>query len=347
LNPSVASFLFFYFARAVFAILWIVWVCAALRRILASPRAAMRAASSWPAFLTRRGIIQKDDPSTHDALESLRKATSSVLRRSYRWAAVGALLGILAGGLCGAPLFFAPSTLPRDLPTMALALMATSLLRQIGADTGAVLGFTTVQKLLDITPQRSVAFDDRRSGRASDFRAPVLLLAPVALFLAGVVLTVLTIFGLLQPFTHWDVSSLYALATPITLLSLPIMTALAIILLEILEKRVAQAPQHTYSFSASPTREADFSLRAGSIGGLYRSEVTVAVNALLGQWVILVLMGASLADTTSLTIYIAIVVLWSFVLTLVARRITRTAGQLGGRLTGWWWQQRATAQAAG
>lgn len=344
MSASLASFLYFYFARTVFATQWIVWIGVAIRMILASPRAAMRAASFWPAVLARRGITLAEDSSSHDALESLRSATSSVLRRSNRWEGLGALLGVLAGGLWGAPLFLTPSTLPRDLPTLALALSATTLLRQIGANAGGALGFTMGERLLEITPRRSVAYDDRRSGRTSDFRTPFLLFAPIALFVMGLVLTILTLIGLLQPFAHWDFSSLYALASPFLLLSLPSITLAAIILFEILARRVAQAPQRVYSFNASLAREADFYLRAISISALFRSEVTVAANALLGQWLILVLMGSALADLTALVIFIAIIVLYSLVEGLAARRIARNEGRLGGRLTGWPGQKRATPQ---
>ena len=124
--------------------------------------------------------------------------------RIFRWASIGGLIGVLLGGVSGASLFLAPSTLLRDVPILALALHITVLLRLICSNAGAALGLRRSLQGLESTPPRSTAYDARRSGKTSDFRSPWLLLLPGALVLIVVTLPVLTMLEVIQPFAHWD-----------------------------------------------------------------------------------------------------------------------------------------------
>jgi hypothetical protein len=225
-----------------------------------------------------------------------------------------------------------------------MSVFSISLLQATSFSAGSMVGQLRSERRMDLVPERSTGYNHDLRGRVNEFRAPILLSIPVLLWLATAALAIYAALGLIQPYMAWD--NLTPEQRPL-LFALPCIAALGLIVVQLASHMRASTPQRIFTYQTQMSREVDFTIRAVNIGGQYQTLLSISASALLGQWVILLSFGLLPSSPSALVLFFAIFFGSLWLLRFVNRRILRTGGQLGGRLTGWWWQQRATPQVTG
>jgi hypothetical protein len=342
MGAVVSDGVLIYGARAAYLLVLVWALFTVLRQLLRSKRTGIIAARGWRYVLARRNIISLDDPSNKDALDSLYKVVTPWEVAAIRGAGIGAMAGIILGSLLALPLFLSPQTFTTDVPWFELAIVAMYILRAVGGRVGAIASQLRAESRIELVPERSTGYNRSLTGRVSDFRASILVILPALCWLLTCAFAVGAAIGLIQPYVAWNI--LPPRQHPL-LFVLPAISALTLITLELLAYRRVKAHQRIFTYQTMISREVNAYIRAVNLGHLYLAQFNIATSALLAQWVILVLLGPPLTGAFSWDLFLAILVISTILLGFVNRSITQNAGRLGGRLTGWWWQQRAAPQA--
>jgi hypothetical protein len=342
--PIFNDGIFPYAARILVLLILSLTVFSCIWGLFKSRQVVFAAAPSWKYLLAARGVIALDDPSNGDALAALTRTLGSWGTAARRGAAIGGLVGAAIGSLLALQIYLRPGAFLDDLPWFELSAFGISLLQTTSVSVGALVGQLRNERGLELVPERSTGYNQSLRGRVSDFRATVLVAIPVLLWLATVALAILAALGLIQPYLAWD-----SLPTEqhTLLFALPCVAALGLIVVQSVSHVRASAPQRIFTYQTEISREVDFSIRALNICGQYQTLLSISASALLGQWIILLSFGLLPSSPSALALFFAIFFGSLWLIRFVNRRIARTLGRLGGRLTGWWWQQRAAPKAAG
>jgi hypothetical protein len=342
--PLLINSVFPYAARILMLLILLSIAGAGLRQLFTSRQLVAAATPKWKYVLAARGVIALNDPSNGDALAALFKTMEQWGTTARRGAATGAIIGVLLSSPLALPLFLRPGSVLDDILWFEFVLFMMLVLRMTAATVGVAVGQSRSESRLALVPGRSTGYNPLLRGRVSDFRATSLLVAPILLWLATVALVATAALGLLQPDMAWD--RLPLVQRPL-LVALPLISALSVIIVELVSRVRAIARQRVFTYQTMISREVDFTIRAANIGGHYQTQLNICIIALLGQCLILLLLGRLLGSLSFLGLCFAVYFSALLFMRFANRRIARTGGQLGGRLTGWPGQKHAMPQAAG
>jgi hypothetical protein len=297
----------------------------------------------WPTFPAHLAETVAALPNSAAIQEEMRSAS----RRRSRIMLVGAGAGLIF--LSGAPLL-----LQLFLNQVVAGLLVAHVLfaeeletvpALIAVEVGAIsLGFCICLAAcfsVVICPR-----DRRREHttirRVSDIRSPLVLLFPLAPVLLSLVLLGLaaTSRGYVTP-----ASRQFLLAIPWIPYAIPSLLVLLFLTVELCVWGICQlSPRHWITEAPeNVAKDADIYVRSRTICFMYYI-LSITIGAYLISQSLLISRIFYLSSFWTLVMamlpalwYLA--PLWLYSVTYM--------GQLGGRLTGWWWQQHATSQAAG
>jgi hypothetical protein len=303
MTPILINGVFPYAARILVLLTFSLMVYRCLWGLLKSRQMAYVAASTWKYLLAARGTITLDDPSNGDALAALSKVMGTWGTSARRGAAIGGLVGAVIGSLLGLPLFLRPSAVLDDLRWAELRLIAILLLEMAGVAVGSTFGQLRSERGIALVPERSTGYNPLLRGRVSDFRATILLAAPMLVLLTTIALVVSAALSLIQPYMAWK--NLPSEQHPL-LFALPCVAALSLFIVQLISRLRASAPQRIFTYQTQISRGVDFTIRAFSISGHYQTQLNICACALVGQWLILLLFGPLLSSPSSVGLGFAV-----------------------------------------